>query len=62
LWGPRIGYVRVSGCNQNTERQFKHIWMDKVFLDKASGKETCSRCAGDTYWRATWRLCAPDKS
>ena len=36
----RIGYVRVSSFDQNPERQLEHITVDKVFTDKASGKDT----------------------
>lgn len=38
--GHRIGYVRVSSFDQNPERQLEHIQVDKVFTDKASGKDT----------------------
>ena len=38
--GHRIGYVRVSSYDQNPERQLEHIQVDKVFTDKASGKDT----------------------
>jgi DNA invertase Pin-like site-specific DNA recombinase len=38
--GKRIGYVRVSSIDQNTERQLDGIQIDKVFEDKASGKDT----------------------
>jgi len=37
--GQRIGYVRVSGFDQNPERQLEGIQLDKVFTDKASGKD-----------------------
>lgn len=37
--GQRIGYVRVSTLDQNTERQLDSIRLDKVFTDKASGKD-----------------------
>ena len=37
--GQRIGYVRVSSFDQNPERQLEHIQVDKVFTDKASGKD-----------------------
>ena len=40
MQGHRIGYVRVSGFDQNPERQLEHIQVDKVFTDKASGKDT----------------------
>jgi DNA invertase Pin-like site-specific DNA recombinase len=38
--GQRIGYVRVSSFDQNPERQLEQIPVDKVFTDKASGKDT----------------------
>ena len=38
--GQRIGYVRVSSFDQNPERQLEQIQVDKVFTDKASGKDT----------------------
>jgi DNA invertase Pin-like site-specific DNA recombinase len=38
--GQRIGYVRVSTLDQNTERQLDGIKLDKIFTDKASGKDT----------------------
>lgn len=38
--GQLIGYVRVSTLDQNTERQLDGIALDKVFTDKASGKDT----------------------
>jgi DNA invertase Pin-like site-specific DNA recombinase len=38
--GQRIGYVRVSTLDQNTERQLDGVKLDKVFTDKASGKDT----------------------
>jgi len=34
-----IGYVRVSTIDQNAERQLDGISLDKVFTDKASGKD-----------------------
>ncbi len=36
--GHRIGYVRVSSFDQNPERQLETVPVDKVFTDKASGK------------------------
>ena len=36
----RIGYIRVSSFDQNAERQLDGIHLDKVFTDKASGKDT----------------------
>src|SRR5438552_11231730 len=38
--GQRIGYVRVSTADQNVERQLDGIELDRVFTDKASGKDT----------------------
>jgi len=38
--GQRIGYVRVSSFDQNPERQLENISVNKVFTDKASGKDT----------------------
>lgn len=37
--GHRIGYVRVSTVDQNTDRQLEGIELDRVFTDKASGKD-----------------------
>ena len=36
----RVGYVRVSSVDQNTVRQLEGIRLDRVFTDKASGKDT----------------------
>jgi len=38
--GQRIGYVRVSTLDQNTERQLDGVPLDRVFTDAASGKDT----------------------
>ena len=38
--GKRVGYVRVSTVDQNTVRQLDGVELDKVFTDKASGKNT----------------------
>ena len=41
--GQRIGYVRVSsavGDGQNTERQLNGLTLERVFTDRASGKDT----------------------
>lgn len=38
--GQRVGYVRVSTVDQNTERQLDGLVFAKVFTDKASGKDT----------------------
>ena len=37
--GQRIGYVRVSTSEQNTDRQLEGLPVDRVFTDKASGKD-----------------------
>ncbi|MDD9911890.1 MAG: recombinase family protein [Alphaproteobacteria bacterium] len=37
--GQRIGYVRVSTLDQNTERQLNGLEFHKTFTDKASGKD-----------------------
>lgn len=37
--GHRIGYIRVSSVDQNTDRQLEGIELDQVFTDKASGKD-----------------------
>ena len=49
--GQRIGYVRVSSFDQNPERQLEQSQVDKVFTDKASGKDT-RRPRLDTRHRA----------
>ncbi|MBC6758898.1 MULTISPECIES: recombinase family protein [unclassified Corynebacterium] len=36
----RIGYKRVSAVDQNTDRQLEGVELDRVFEDKASGKDT----------------------
>jgi DNA invertase Pin-like site-specific DNA recombinase len=36
----RVGYIRVSSIDQNTDRQLEGQEVDKVFTDKASGKDT----------------------
>ena len=37
--GHRIGYIRVSSLDQNPARQLEQITADRVFIDKASGKD-----------------------
>jgi DNA invertase Pin-like site-specific DNA recombinase len=37
--GQRIGYVRVSSYDQNAERQLEHLDAERIFTDKASGKD-----------------------
>ena len=39
MTGQRIGYIRVSSFDQNTDRQLENINVNKVFTDKASGKD-----------------------
>jgi DNA invertase Pin-like site-specific DNA recombinase len=39
MLGQRIGYIRVSTLDQHTERQLEGIEVDKIFTDKASGKD-----------------------
>lgn len=36
----KVGYIRVSSADQNTERQLDGVQLDKVFTDKASGATT----------------------
>ncbi len=36
----RVGYIRVSTLDQNTERQLDGVTLDKTFTDRASGKDT----------------------
>ena len=36
----RVGYLRVSSLDQKTDRQLEGVALDKVFTDKASGKDT----------------------
>jgi len=38
--GQQVGYLRVSTLLQNTARQLDGVLLDKVFEDKASGKNT----------------------
>jgi DNA invertase Pin-like site-specific DNA recombinase len=37
--GQRVGYVRVSTLDQSTVRQLDGVALDRVFEDKASGKD-----------------------
>lgn len=37
--GEKVGYVRVSSFDQNPERQLENIELDKIYTDKASGKD-----------------------
>ena len=38
--GQLVGYKRVSSVDQNEARQLEGLELDKVFVDKASGKDT----------------------
>jgi DNA invertase Pin-like site-specific DNA recombinase len=38
--GELIGYTRVSTYEQNTDRQLDGMTFDRMFTDKASGKDT----------------------
>lgn len=37
--GQKIGYIRVSSVGQNTDRQLDGMVFDRMFTDKASGKD-----------------------
>jgi hypothetical protein len=37
--GQLVGYVRVSTFDQNENRQLDGVQIDRVFIDKASGKD-----------------------
>ena len=39
MTGQRIGYIRVSTFDQNTDRQLDSVQVSKTFIDKASGKD-----------------------
>ncbi|MET3175988.1 UNVERIFIED_ORG: DNA invertase Pin-like site-specific DNA recombinase [Arthrobacter sp. UYCu721] len=39
MTGQRIRYIRVSSLDQNSQRQLEGIQLDRVFTDKASGKD-----------------------
>jgi DNA invertase Pin-like site-specific DNA recombinase len=38
--GKKIGYIRISTVDQCADRQLDGMDLDKVFMDKASGKDT----------------------
>lgn len=40
MTGQRVGYRRVSSVDQNAGRQLDGVPVDKIFTDKASGKDT----------------------
>jgi len=37
--GQRVGYVRVSSVDQNAGRQLEGLTLDRMFTDRASGKD-----------------------
>jgi DNA invertase Pin-like site-specific DNA recombinase len=37
--GQRVGYLRVSSVDQNTDRQLDAVELDRAFTDRASGKD-----------------------
>ena len=39
MTGQKIGYLRVSTFDQNPERQLEGLALDRVFLDRASGRD-----------------------
>ena len=39
MTGQRIGYIRVSTFGQNPERQLENVDVDRIYSDKASGKD-----------------------
>jgi DNA invertase Pin-like site-specific DNA recombinase len=39
MTGARVGYIRVSSVEQNSERQLDGIAVDRVFEDRVSGKD-----------------------
>lgn len=39
MTGQRVGYRRVSAVDQNAGRQLDGVLVDKIFTDKASGKD-----------------------
>jgi len=40
MQGQRLGYVRVSSVDQNPDRQLDGLVLDRIFTDRASGKDT----------------------
>lgn len=40
MTGQQVGYVRVSTYSQNIDRQLDGVHLDRIFTDKASGKDT----------------------
>ena len=40
MHGQRIGYIRISSFDQNPARQLEQVPVDRLFTDKASGKDS----------------------
>ena len=40
MTGQRVGYIRVSTLEQNTDRQLDGVIVERCFTDRASGKDT----------------------
>jgi DNA invertase Pin-like site-specific DNA recombinase len=40
MQGQRVGYIRVSSFEQNTYRQLEQVKLNRIFTDRASGKNT----------------------
>ena len=38
--GQRVGYIRVSTLDQQSDRQLEGVERDRTFVDHASGKDT----------------------
>ena len=38
--GQRVGYIRISSDDQNADRQLEGMELDRIFTDKASGKDS----------------------
>jgi len=45
--GKNVGYLRVSSLEQHTDRQLVGVPLDKVFEDKASGKDMARPALND---------------
>lgn len=52
MHGQRIGYIRVSTLDQNPDRQLEGVQVSKVFIDKASGKDTATAARSVAQLRA----------
>ena len=40
MTGHKIGYIRVSSADQNTERQLDGVQLDRIFTDKIGYSES----------------------